>query len=260
MKTTKWILLIGVGWALTFGGFNLVSKRESKINQSAKADLQKAAGIPQDSNASLSNTNRTTPKFKYRLTELSPEDRAAFAARFDQKHKPAIAGWCNAFKGHVPFEPDAVAVNNLAERIGVNDSYFEYVFVVDGITLGVRDQNGNVCVDYINNPAKTKQLAELHRLNKPPTVTMPLSRGEIIDMVKAESGRTFSEYEVRIKPSGLSGGLAGGMFVEVGGTPNDGGSSAFDMVFDDDGKLVYYLKGIETSYKAKATTQRHVSP
>jgi hypothetical protein len=61
--------------------------------------------------------------------------------------------------------------------------------------------------------------------------------------IEAESGTRFAAGEIRIYPSGPSGSLNGGAFVHVGGDPENGASWKYDMVFDPQGKLAYYLKG-----------------
>lgn len=59
----------------------------------------------------------------------------------------------------------------------------------------------------------------------------------------AEGGNQFSPNEIRLIPNRYSGALNGSAFVNVGGDPNNAASWKYDMIFDADGKLVYYLKG-----------------
>lgn len=180
---------------------------------------------------------------KHRASEFNADQKAEFMANFQGKYKPAIIKWCSAFNGHVPFAPDEVTAEKLVERIGINSAYSEYVFVVDGITLGVQDTKGTVQVDYLNAPQQTRKMAVLPDGTQAPIVTMPVTREEIVKMLDAVSGTQFRAQEIRMTPSGLSGSLNGGALANVGGNPENGASWKYDMVFGPDGKLAYYLKG-----------------
>jgi hypothetical protein len=185
-------------------------------------------------------------KIKHRASEFTSDESADFATNFEAKYKPAIMKWCQAFEGHVPIKPESVTPKQLAERIGKDSSYNEYVFVVDGITLGVQDKKGIARVDYLNAPQQTRKLVALPDGSQTPTLVMPVTKREIMQMIEAESGRQFNAHEIRMTPSGLSGGLSGGVLVDVGGNPENGASWSYDMVFGPDGNLAYYLKGIDS--------------
>jgi hypothetical protein len=199
----------------------------------------------------VSITNKSTEapttihrqKLKTRFSEFASDEKTTFETDFAEKYKPAITKWANAFGKHVPLNPDNVTPDKLAERVGRNTSYNEYVFVVDGITLGVREKKSIVEVDYLNAPKQTQQLAKLPDGSQVPIINSPVSREEILQILKAEGGTQFQPNEVRIIPTGLSGSLNGGAFVNVGGDPERGGTWKYDMVFDSEGKLGYYLKG-----------------
>jgi len=180
---------------------------------------------------------------KHRASEFSASEKAEFVANFEGKYKPAIAKWYGAFNGHVPFAREEVTADRFVERIGINSAYGEYIFVVNGITLGVQDTKGTVQVDYLNAPQETKKMAVLPDGSKAPIVTMPITREEIVKALEAVSGTRFPAQEIRMTPSGLSGSLNGGVLANVGGTPENGASWKYDMVFGPDGKLAYYLKG-----------------
>lgn len=186
---------------------------------------------------------RPRSSVKHRASEFSANEKAEFVANFEGKYRPAIAKWCSAFSGHIPFTPDEVTADKFVERIGINSAYGEYVFVVNGITLGVQDTKGTVQVDYLNAPQQTKKMATLPDGSKAPIVTMPVTREEIVNALDAVSGTRFPAQEIRMTPSGLSGSLNGGVLASVGGNPENGASWKYDMVFGPDGKLAYYLKG-----------------
>ena len=188
-----------------------------------------------------SNTTRHV-KVKTRYSEFTDAERAEFEANFESKYKPALSNWCKAYGDHVPFSPDAVTQDKLAERVGVNALYHEYIFVVDGITVGIQDTKGMARVDYLNNPVQTKQLA-MQPDGTAPVIVSPVPRADVIAMLAAESGNQFPPDQVKLVPSGFSGGLNGGVLVHIGGTPDDAASWKYDFVFGSDGKLAYYLKG-----------------
>jgi len=187
-----------------------------------------------------SNTQQS--KIRHRASEFSADEKTKFLSDFGLRCKPAIDSWFKAYNGHIPFDLNAVTPEKLVERIGINASFGEYVFVVDGITLGVRDSKGIVQVDYLNDPIQTQKMAMLPNGAEPPIAEMPVNRPEITQMVAADSGTQFPPNEIRMTPSGFSGGLNGGTLVQIGGDPRNGASWKFDMVFGPDGKLAYYLR------------------
>lgn len=131
---------------------------------------------------------------------------------------------------------------NFVDRIGRTAAYHEYVFVVDGITLGIEDKNGVARVDYLNDPHQTKKLTLPPDGTHAPIAAVPLAKAELAKMLATEGGKEFPLDQIRVIPSGFSGALNGGMFVHVGGDPENAASWDYDMIFDADGMLAYYLK------------------
>jgi len=125
---------------------------------------------------------------------------------------------------------------------------YEYIFVLDGITVGVRDSvrdaGGVPNVAYLNAP-KAGQLNVLPAGAALPITEPPVSRQETLRMLKAESGKSFSQEEVRRIPSGLGSALNGGVNVIVGGDLNNFLSWKYSLLFGPDKNLVYYGKGID---------------
>lgn len=192
---------------------------------------------------SVTNTLRRWPSPKHKASEFTADEKAMFAATFQAKYRPAIFKWCDAFKGHIPINPTNVSPADLVDRIGNTSAYSEYVFVVDGITLGVQDKNGTARVDYLNAPKQTSKLAILPDGSAAPVLSTPVTRQQVTQMLQADCGVRFAPQNIRIEPSGLSGSLNGGMLVDVGGDPENGASWDYDMVFDSAGKLAYFLRG-----------------
>jgi hypothetical protein len=193
--------------------------------------------------ATALTANPPRSRVKHRASEFTADQEAEFMANFEGKYKPAIAKWCNVFNGHVPFTQDEVTAEKLVERIGIDSAYSEYIFVVDGITLGVQDTKNTVQVDYLNDPEQTKKMATLPDGTHAPTVDMLVTREEIVKMLDELSGTQIRAQDIRMTPSGLSGSLNGGVLANLGGDPENGASWKYDMVFGPDGKLAYYLRG-----------------
>ena len=184
------------------------------------------------------------PKFKRKAMELSDDEKAEFLDSFEKRYKPALAHWCKAFDGHVPFSPDSVTPDNFVERVGKNMTYRENIFVVDGVTLGIQDSHGVARVDYLNDPHQTRQMESLPNGAVAPVLATPVNRTDVIAMLYAESGTQYMPNDVRLIPSGFSGSLNGGVLVQVGGDPENSASWHYDMAFGADGKLGYFLNAI----------------
>lgn len=182
-------------------------------------------------------------KMTSKWDDFTDFEKGEFATNFVTRYKPALVKWCDAFSGRVPISPDSVTTNNFVTRVGTRPVYREYIFVVDGITLGIQDSKGVARVDYLNAPKDTSKMTELPNGGGPPISTTPISKNEVVKILAAESGSQFTPNEVRLIPSGYSGALNGGAIVNVGGDPDNAASWKFDMVFNTDGKLAYYLKG-----------------
>lgn len=178
---------------------------------------------------------------KFRANEFSDKEKTDFAENFKTKYRPAILKWTAADHGHVPISPADVTIDKLAERVG-NDIYSEYIFVVDGVTLGVRDSKAEVTVDYLNVRRETQKLNTLANGSEVPKVTSPVNQQDILKMVRDDIGAQVAAKDVRTISSGISSGLNGGAVVEVGGDPNNFASWRLNLVFSADGSLAYYLK------------------
>jgi hypothetical protein len=193
--------------------------------------------------ANEAHGGRSPRKIKHKLSEFSADQKSGFVSNFEGKYRPAIARWCKAYEGHIPFTADSITPTNFVESIGRDASYSEYIFVVNGITLGVSESGDSVRVDYLNNPKQTQKTMDLPDGSQPPSIQLPVTKPEIVKMLKADTGREFADREVRVTPSGISGNLNGGAFVEVGGDENNFASWKYNLIFGPDGELGYYLKG-----------------
>jgi hypothetical protein len=244
MSIQKLFLFVSVVLIAVYILFVFSQKKPKQIPQNATETTPNPAPALVITNDTPTNTQPIAiNKLKHRLAEYTPDQKSKFQENFNQRYRPAIAKWFKAFDGHIPFDVEAVTLDKFVESIGRNEAYNEYIFVVNGVTLGVRDKRGIAEVDYLNSPQQTRKLAMLPNGSQAPSLKTPVTKDEIIQMLEAESGTRFQPNEVRIHPSGISGSLNGGALVDVGGNPENGGSWKYDMVFDPEGKLGYYLKG-----------------
>jgi len=188
---------------------------------------------------------RPSIQLKHPASQFNNKQKSEFTENFEKKYWPAIIKWSNAYAGHVPLTPQDVTADKLAETVGNSATYHEYVFVVNGITLGVRDANGTVSVDYFNVPEQTRKMTLVPDGSEAPRLTTPVSKEDILRMVHDDVGTEFSQKDVRVRPTGISGSLNGGATVEVGGDPNNFASWRLSLIFATDGTLAYYLKGPE---------------
>ena len=188
-------------------------------------------------------SHQSFSKLQSQWSDFTDAEKSEFGSNFMARYKPALKKWSDAFAGRVPISPDSVTTNNFVSRIGTRPIYREYIFVVEGITLGIQDAKGVARVDYLNAPKETGKMALLPTGKESPISTAPVSKDELVKLLLAEGGTLFKPNDIRLIPSGYSGALNGGAIVNVGGNPDNAASWKYDMVFGADGRLVYYLRG-----------------
>src|ERR1035437_8459172 len=192
----------------------------SKQLEAASA-VTSAPDIP--SQHPLSNLLAQARNIGVRKAVLTAEERADLERKYTASIKPAVEKWCKAYGSRVPFKPEDLTLDKFKEQIGRNAAFTIYTFMLDGITLCVRDSNGRVVVNYLNAP-QSKQLSQLPG-GTPPTLRMSVSRTDVIRMVAEESGTEFKPNEVQVRPNGLASAMNGGAFVDIAplwGDPNNG--------------------------------------
>jgi hypothetical protein len=204
--------------------------------------------MPTNSEAKTDSNKFNLKQTRLRPTELADNDQEAFQGLFETKLKPAIAKFCEAYQGHVPFSLAAVTPDKLVERIGRNAAFYDYTFVIDGITLSVGYKNGAVKVDYLNDAKQSPKLMALPQ-GEQPVIEYPVTRLGVIQMVNKDSGMNFADPDIRMIQSGVSSAMNGGVHVEVGGDPENCASWNYTLVFGNNGNLVYYCKGPDKKFK-----------
>lgn len=179
--------------------------------------------------------------FRSRAKELTEDERADLNSSFKTKLKPALEHWCGIYAGHVPFQADTLTTDQFYEKIGRPGSSSMFIFMLNGTTLGIEDLGNSARVSYLNTP-DSKRLMDMPSGSKPDP-TIPITRADLIQILKQDSGIDFSPNEIRVIPTAFSSGMNGGAHVIVGGDPNNIASWKFTMVFSPDGNLNYYCRG-----------------
>lgn len=252
-----------VGLVLAIGLFLWAHHRKGSIpvNSPAKPSAPNPLSStqsetpPQNGNSASPQSNvQTNPATQARLrhvrelvSQMSPEEREEFEKKFTEKIKPAVEQWCRIYEGRLPFRPEDVTADKLKDRAFPDSPFQGYSFVVNGTTLGVCDDHGKICVDYLMSPAAN----DLFHMPKAPTSPQPMSvsRQEILDLIKADSGgKSFPPDQIAIRPTSASGAMNGGVSVDVGVGVNAPFMPLpkFGFVFDPEGKLACYIRGFDT--------------
>jgi|GEM_PF-3161087 hypothetical protein len=122
--------------------------------------------------------------------ELDETQLAALNVTFEEKLKPVIEKWCEAYAGHIPFRPEELSSDHFHSKISRGTSYCLYTFIIDGVTLSVEDVRGTVRVAYLNAP-ESKKLMQLPK-GTPPDPSIPVTRDQVAKMLKLDSGRDFA--------------------------------------------------------------------
>ncbi|MGA2246654.1 MAG: hypothetical protein ABSH48_16805 [Verrucomicrobiota bacterium] len=240
----KKILLLVVVVAIV-GAVVMMRRPEAKPTVPLEAKPTVAAAEPLATNEVRTNNMGFFPleKVKTQWKYFTDAEKAEFQSNFVARYKPAFNKWCDAFPGRVPISPDEVTPDKFVERIGPTARYHDYIFVVNGITLGIEDKAGvGARVDYLNAPSQTRQLAMMPTGGQAPISTSPITRDEVIQMLNADGGEQYKPQDIRITPTGYSGALNGGAYISVGGNPDNEASWDYDMVLGNDGKLAYFLR------------------
>ncbi|MCO5051759.1 MAG: hypothetical protein M9920_05605 [Verrucomicrobiae bacterium] len=189
---------------------------------------------------SATNIPGQVPQMTTRAFEYSAKDRADLEKRFNEKFKPVINKWCQAYAGRIPFSAEEVTFETFHSRLAGGI----YTFMIRDITFSIRERtNIPAKVVYMTHGKTLLTLNDVSPTGKPRDLSLPISREEVIQMVKVDCGVTFKPNECLIRPTGAYGNLNGGADVSMlptGADPNNGLASKIDLVFDADGKLVYY--------------------
>jgi hypothetical protein len=191
--------------------------------------------------ATLSSSNRPggTASFGRRLADLTPDERAQLAKLFHDLFRPAAERWSAAYEGRIPFALDEFTLDKFHGRLGSH----MYTFMIGDTTFTMLQAQESARVSYLMTSKAAAEMNSLPGQGFVPNLKPPVSREEVIRMVKADSGVEYKPNEVLIRPTAAACALNGGAFVRIlptGADPEDGLSSVIDLVFDAEGRVVNY--------------------
>jgi len=184
---------------------------------------------------------------------MTDAEKTQFQQTFKEKIKPAVERWCSVYSNHIPFSADDVTTDKLKQLIFPGRPVHGYAFVLDGITVYVQDERGDVYVQYIMQRSGLDQAMDV---SKPPDSLKKdsVTRAEILKLLKADSGFDFPPEQLMTRPTGISGAMNGGVYVDAGegvNEPNHASNAEYSLVFGPDGKMVSYLRGITDHHITK---------
>ena len=238
----KFLVVIGV-LGMTVAGFFLCHLWLQKVNPAIRPVIKKQS-VNNSVLVAKTNTTVTIRGFTVRASEFTQAEKKELATLFKVKFRPAITNWSAAYENHLPFRPDDVTFENFHSRLGKN----LYTFMVGDITLTIADSpDGAAHIFYLMTRAGALELNKRPSLGAAPNLSVPVQRQDVIRMVKADTGITFSPNQVVIKPTGAASSLMGGAFVDIGPDAGNGAYRSFtksnlSMVFGADGNLVNYQR------------------
>lgn len=235
--------VLGAGTAIALGigiVFWILSRPESQtdsglppaVMDAIRAELQK----PQ------TNQSYRPPSLAKRLSDMTEVEQAKLEKDFKERYKPTVEKWFKAYDERIPFSFDDLTLDKFHSCLGG----YMYTFMVGDTTFTVQDSDKlGLKVSYL----MVRQAAiDMNRLPKPgfiPNINVPITREEVIRMVKADCGIEYKPNEVRIRPTAAASALNGGAFVDIvpmGADPESTMAVPLSMVLDSDGKLVNYLR------------------
>ncbi|HLH53292.1 MAG TPA: hypothetical protein VKY92_06720 [Verrucomicrobiae bacterium] len=249
MKQIRGSVLVFVGVVVLLTALVILVHHKKNRPLDYFEDDQPAGQVINNTNIALppaSAPQGTAPAIPHSITkrssEFTPGEREKLAADFEQKYKPAVHRWFEAFQGRVPFDESDFTLDKFHSRLGD----YMYTFMIGTTTFTVQDSpHGGVKVSYLMTRDGAVQLNSLPGGASAPTLTMPVTREDVISMAKADCGREFKPNEVIIRPSAAGTSLDGGALVHIvpeGTDPNNLATQPLNMVFGKDGKLVNYTR------------------
>jgi hypothetical protein len=185
-----------------------------------------------------------------RVGQMTGADKARFDKAFPEKIKPAVERWAKIYAGHLPFAVEDVTPDKLKDcTLPDLEQGRSYDFVINGTTLSVCYDQGAVIVDYMM-AAAARQLMQIGGGQMPATPSV--SRDEILALLKADSGKDFPPDQISIWETANMSAMNGGVGVDVGKGVNSPYPTPFTdwrygMVFDPNGTLVCYARGLDYS-------------
>lgn len=228
MKKSVWfILLIGIGLVVAL----LLIFSQHKVP-------------PKQTVMELVNQKTNVPPIKQILvnkpaSQLTAKERATLQELFNERFKPAIDRWANAYKGRIPFDVSQINLKNFYAVSAGN-----YTFMIGSTTFVIYNGVNGAKVFYMMTKQGAKDLNSIPSDGKPRDLTVPVTREQVLKMAEADTETHYELKDVVIKPTATFCNIDGGANVEVGIKYENGGMlvrpNNLFFVLDSNGMLVTY--------------------
>lgn len=227
----------------------LLANKATKENNKLAPSVETARVTPQPDKVSMpakvpivTNQTRAASSFTKRASDMTEEEKAKLAKDFKEKYRPTVEKWFQAYSGRIPFEVGDFTLERFHSCLGD----YMYTFMIGDTTFTVQDSPKlGLKVSYLMTRKGAVDLNSMPGNGFVPDLTVPVTREEVIDMVKSDSGKEFKPNEVIIKPTAVACAVNGGAFVSIlptGKDPENGLNKKISMVFGSDGKLISYVR------------------
>ena len=174
------------------------------------------------------------------ISAFTEAEKSELAKRFNERFKPAIEKWCNAYAGHIPFNATDVTLDKFHSTLGGG----MFTFMVGSATLTISDNRHGTKVFYMMTNEGAKKLNSIPLDGQPRNLTFPVIREEVLKMAEADTGLKYELKDIDIKPTAAACSIDGGAFVEVGMKYENGMQlilpDNLSFVVGADGKLIAY--------------------
>lgn len=200
----------------------------SKTNHSAKNSATNSRNLPHS--------------FTLQAKNMTALQKKELAKKFTDKFQPAVKKWFEAYGNHIPFDQKDFTLDKFHSRLG----NYLYTFMINpDTTFTLQDPKDPTQAAKVVYLMSRKAAIKLNQLpnGTAPDFSIPITRKEIIQMVKADCGVEFKPNEVIIRPTAESSALNGGVSAALlpsGKDPNNGLNYKITVVFNSSGKLVSY--------------------
>src|SRR5665213_1201620 len=168
---------------------------------------------PQDTGPVSPKKIETAPPLQSRLDHIrraQVADWNDFTNRFEKRFKPEIARWCKVYACRIPFDASDVTPDKFHSK----EAGFIYTFMIGDTTFCIYDGPRGTYVFYMMTRAASQELNSPGNGAMPHDLSMPITRQEIVRLLKADSSIDYATDQVSINPIGKFSSMQGGVMVE----------------------------------------------
>ena len=172
-------------------------------------------------------------------SQFTPDEKKLLEQIFNDRFKPAIDKWANAYKGHLPFDASIITLDKF-----YSVSAGLYTFMIGDTTFTIFNGRKGTKVFYMMTRQAAKDLNSIPTDGKPRNLTVPITREEVLKMAEADTGLHYELKDIVIRPTAKFSNIDGGADVEVGIKYENGmelvRADNLSFVMDSNGMIVSY--------------------